>query len=122
MKAYRKEIINNAVSYIAQKYYESRNRYITQTLLFKILALLDFRCLRKNGRPCVEFSYSARKLGPVPEELYHGDLSLYDSFTTKDKKYKDRNNNEKKQPITSLQKSQTWIIFLPPKKKFWPTC
>lgn len=117
MKAYRKEIINNAVSYIAQKYYESRNRYITQTLLFKILALLDFRCLRKNGRPCVEFSYSARKLGPVPEELYHGDLSLYDSFTTKDKKYKDRNNNEKKTTYYVSTKEPDMDYFSPSEKK-----
>lgn len=95
MKAYRTEIINNVVSYIAQKYYTSKNRYITQTLLFKILALFDFRCLKQNGRPCLEFVYTARKLGPVPEELYNGDLSIYTSFKIKNKKYKDKNNQEK---------------------------
>ena len=87
MKAYHREIINNVVSYIAREYYNAKGRNITQTLLFKILALLDFRALKQNGRPCIEFTYTARDLGPVPEELYKGDLSLYDSFKTKDKKY-----------------------------------
>ena len=82
MKAYRKEIIDNVVSYIASSYYSAKGRYITQTLLFKILALLDFRALKQNGRPCIEFTYTARNLGPVPEELYNGDLSLYKSFKT----------------------------------------
>ena len=95
MKAYRKEIIDNVVSYIARSYYSAKGRYITQTLLFKILALLDFRALKQNGRPCVEFTYTARNLGPVPEELYKGDLSLYESFKTKDKKYKDKNGSER---------------------------
>lgn len=95
MKAYHKEIINNIVSYIAREYYNAKGRNITQTLLFKILALLDFRALKQNGRPCVEFTYTARDLGPVPDELYKGDLSLYDSFNTKDKKYKDKNGSVK---------------------------
>lgn len=95
MKAYHKEIINNVVSYVAKEYYEAKGRNITQTLLFKILALLDFRSLKQNGRPCVEFTYTARKLGPVPEELYSGNLSVYDSFITKAKKYKDKNNKER---------------------------
>lgn len=90
MKAYRKEIINNVVSYIAKEYYLAKGRNITQTLLFKILALLDFRSLKQNGHPCVEFTYTARKLGPVPEELYNGDLSVYDSFKTRERRtYRD---------------------------------
>lgn len=82
MKAYRKEIIDNVVSYIASSYYSAKGRYITQALLFKVLALLDFRALKQNGRPCIEFTYTARNLGPVPEELYNGDLSCYKSFKT----------------------------------------
>lgn len=82
MKAYRKEIIDNVVSYIASSYYTAKGRYITQTLLFKVLSLLDFRALKQNGRPCIEFTYTARNLGPVPEELYNGNLSIYKSFKT----------------------------------------
>lgn len=86
MRAYHHQIIDNVVSYIALRYFNEKNRYITQTLMYKILALLDFRCLKQRGTPCVEFSYTARKRGPVPEELYSGDVSIYESFKTK--KYK----------------------------------
>ena len=91
MRAYHEEIIDNVVSYIAQRYYSAFHRNITQTLLFKVLALLDFRSLRQNGRPCLELTYSARERGPVPEQLYNRDLSAYKAFTVKEKKY-DRYN------------------------------
>ena len=63
-------------SRILEDYYSAKGRYITQTLLFKVLALLDFRALKQNGRPCIEFTYTARNLGPVPEELYNGDVKI----------------------------------------------
>lgn len=86
MKAYHHEIIDNVVSYISQKYFQAFQKNITQTLLFKILALFDFRVLKQNGRPCLELSYTARDRGPVPEQLYNVDLSEYKTFKIKDKK------------------------------------
>lgn len=82
MKAYHNEIVNNVVSYIAKKYHDEKKRYIPQTLMYKIIALLDFRSLKQNGIPCLELTYTARERGPVPEELYKGDLSFYTSFKT----------------------------------------
>lgn len=89
MRAYHRQIVDNVVAYIAQQYYNAHEKDITQTLMFKILALFDFRCLRKNGRPCLEFSYTARDRGPVPEELYRKDLSEYSLFSVRDKKSRD---------------------------------
>lgn len=86
MRAYHRQIVDNVVAYIAQQYCNAHKKDITQTLLFKILALFDFRCLRQNGRPCLEFSYTARDRGPVPEELYKKDLSEYSLFSVRDKK------------------------------------
>ena len=88
MRAYHRQIVDNVVSYIAQQYCDVHKKDITQTLLFKILALFDFRCLRQNGRPCLEFSYTARDRGPVPEELYKKDLSEYNLFSVRDRKGK----------------------------------
>ncbi len=91
MKAYHDEIIDNVVSYVAYKYSSALHKNITQTLMFKILALFDFRVLRQNGRPCLELSYTARERGPVPEQLYNVDMSRFKTFTVKDKKYNDYN-------------------------------
>ena len=70
MKAYHEQIVNNAVAYIALRYYQKTNKYIVQILMYKILALFDFQCLREMGEPCTELEYKAHKRGPVPQQLY----------------------------------------------------
>lgn len=70
-KAYHYEIIGNVVAYIAKKFYEAKLYYIPQMIMYKILAFFDYKCVTELGSPCTELDYHARKLGPVPEELYN---------------------------------------------------
>lgn len=70
MKAYHAQIVENAVAYIAQQYHHLTGRHIVQILMYKILALFDFQCLRETGEPCTELLYKAHKRGPVPQQLY----------------------------------------------------
>lgn len=70
MKAYHEQIVDNAVAYIAQQYYNTTGKYIVQILMYKILALFDFQCLKETGEPCTELLYKAHKRGPVPQQLY----------------------------------------------------
>lgn len=83
MRAYHKQIVENAISYIAKKYQEAFDEPINQMKMYKILSLFDFSCITQIGRPCTELNYIALKMGPVPNELYNGDESIYSTFTTK---------------------------------------
>lgn len=71
MQAYHNETVDNVVAYIAKRYYEEAGKYIVQMLMYKILALFDFQCVRELGLPCTELSYMALEMGPVPDELYN---------------------------------------------------
>ena len=70
MKAYHEQIVDNAVAYIAQQYKNYTGKNIVQILMYKILALFDYRCLRETGEPCTELVYKAHERGPVPQQLY----------------------------------------------------
>lgn len=70
MKAYHDLIVKNAVAYIAQQYKKATGNNIVQILMYKILALFDYQCLRETGEPCTELSYKAHERGPVPQLLY----------------------------------------------------
>ena len=83
MRAYHNQIIDNAVSYIAKRYYDAFNEPINQMRMYKILSLFDYACVSQIGRPCTEFTYLALQMGPVPNELYNGDESIYSGFVTK---------------------------------------
>lgn len=82
-KAYHKQIVDNAVAYIAKKYQDACGEPINQMKMYKILALFDFRCVKDFGSPCTELTYLALQKGPVPNELYNGDESIYEHFTSK---------------------------------------
>lgn len=71
MRAYHEETVDNVVTYIAKRYHEGTGKYIVQMLMYKILALLDFQCVKELGLPCTELSYRALEMGPVPDELYN---------------------------------------------------
>lgn len=75
MQAYHNETVDNVVAYIAKCYYQKTGKYIVQMLMYKILALFDFQCVRDLGVPCTELSYMALDMGPVPNELYNDKIT-----------------------------------------------
>lgn len=70
-RAYHRQIVGNVVAYIADRYFQEKKCLIDQMLLYQILAFFDFKCVTKLGKPCTELDFRARKVGPVPEELYN---------------------------------------------------
>jgi hypothetical protein len=70
MILYQKQKIENAVAYFASEYYRRKGYPLTQTWIYKFLALLDFRILKKTGTPCLGLEYRAMEKGPVPILLY----------------------------------------------------
>ena len=69
MRTYNKQIVENAVAYIAQRYCEKAKKHIDQVVLYKILAFSDCECVRTIGRPLTALKYYAEKMGPVPHTL-----------------------------------------------------
>jgi len=70
MIAYKKEKIENAICFFAYEYLKRTNRNIPQTILYKMLAFLDFDVLKNIGKPSLELEYRAMRNGPVPIEIY----------------------------------------------------
>ncbi|GMO44423.1 MAG: hypothetical protein Pg6C_06280 [Treponemataceae bacterium] len=70
MLSYRKELIENAVLFFAQKHYQKTKKYLSQTVLYKYLAFFEFRYLKKAGDMPLELTYKAMQRGPVPMEIY----------------------------------------------------
>lgn len=79
-KAYHRQIIGNVVSYIADRFYKAKGYYIYQMVMYKILAFFDFQCVKQLGSPCTELDFRARRMGPVPDELYNND-EFVESFS-----------------------------------------
>jgi hypothetical protein len=67
---YQEKKIENAIAYFASEYHKGKGYYPTQTWVYKFLAILDSRILRKTGTPCFGLEYSAMEKGPVPMKLY----------------------------------------------------
>ena len=76
MKAFHAEILSNTIAYIAKRYYELTGKHIVQILMYKILALVDYRCVTETGVPCTELEYWAEPRGPVPHTLKEWNDSL----------------------------------------------
>lgn len=70
MIAYKREKIENAICFFASEYLKRTNRNIPQTILYKMLAFLDFNVLKNTGKPSLELEYRAMERGPVPIEIY----------------------------------------------------
>ena len=70
MVLFREEKTENAIAYFASEYYRRKGKKLTQTWVYKFLALLDFRILKKTGTPCLGLEYCAMQNGPVPIQLY----------------------------------------------------
>lgn len=71
MIPFRKQKFENAVAYFAFEFNRRKGYYPRQTWIYKFLALLDFRSLKKTGVPCIGLEYDAMKFGPVPNILYN---------------------------------------------------
>ena len=71
MIPYREQKIDNAIAYFASEFRARKGYYPRQTWIYKFLALLDFRTLKKTGIPCLGLEYDAMKCGPVPSRLYY---------------------------------------------------
>ena len=68
-------ITENVVAYIAERYFSLTNKFIAQIIMYKILALVDFRSVSEVGIPCTSLEYWADKRGPVPHALKRCDDS-----------------------------------------------
>jgi len=71
MIAYKKEKTINAICFFTNEVYKRTGKYLPQTLLYKLLAFLDFSSVEKLGKPALELGYRAYKNGPVPVGIYN---------------------------------------------------
>ncbi len=71
MIAFREQKIENAIVYFSSEFRERKGYFPRQTWIYKFLALLDFRTLRKFGIPCLGLPYDAMQFGPVPTSIYN---------------------------------------------------
>jgi uncharacterized phage-associated protein len=70
MEGFIKNKVENAICYIAKEYKKKARKYISQTVLYKILAFIDFDSVKETGKPAFGLEYSAMENGPVPREIY----------------------------------------------------
>ena len=70
MIPYQKEKFENAICFFASEHYKATRKALTQTYLYKYLALLDFRSIETTGKPVLGLEYMAMEKGPVPIKLY----------------------------------------------------
>ncbi len=54
----------------AMLFFSSKVKYPSKTMLFKLLAELDFRHFRETGVPVTNLEYNAWKYGPVAPDLF----------------------------------------------------
>jgi len=90
MLSYRKERIDNAILFFAQKHYNKTKKYLSQTFLYKYLAFFEFRYLKAVGDMPLELTYKAMDRGPVPMEIYSNrdnpsyfSKAIFEPFQTK---------------------------------------
>lgn len=70
MRAYKKERLENAIAYMIKIHTQLTGRRVSQTYIYKYLALIDFKAFEESGKPVFDLDYVAMKKGPVPIELY----------------------------------------------------
>lgn len=75
---YNKQIVENAVAYIAKQYKIKTKKNIDQVVLYKVLAFSDFECVRTIGKPITALQYYAEKMGPVPHTLQYMKSEFYE--------------------------------------------
>jgi uncharacterized phage-associated protein len=89
MVAYQKEKTDNAICFFAKEYKKRTHKAIPQTILYKLLAFLDFYSVRDTGLPALGLKYCAMEMGPVPIELYKDkpETALYKFSQIEDNRY-----------------------------------
>lgn len=70
MITYQKEKIENAICFFAFEHKKKTKRRLSQTFLYKYLALFDFKTLDSTGQPALGLKYMAMDKGPVPIDIY----------------------------------------------------
>ncbi len=88
MIAYQKEKIDNAICFFAVEFKKRTHKPLSQAILYKLLAFLDFYSVRDTGIPALGLNYCAMEEGPVPVELYENntEADLYKFSQDEDKK------------------------------------
>ncbi len=78
--------VENAIGFLAKKYYENTSKYLSQTFLYKLLAFFDYISLKETGIPSLKLKYNALDRGPVPLSIYNEfkDSRKYSSFQIED--------------------------------------
>ena len=67
-------ILENIICYIVNEWKRITKKNIYQTHLYKILAIYDFRVLKRLGYPDLNIKYVAMVNGPVPIDIYDGKI------------------------------------------------
>jgi uncharacterized phage-associated protein len=68
---YQKEKIENAICFFAKEHKKRTKKPLSQTALYKYLALFEFEIFEETGRPPLNLIYKAMDYGPVPIEIYN---------------------------------------------------
>lgn len=98
--AYQKEKIKNAILFFAIEYRKKTKKNLNQTRLYKFLAFLDFGIMEEYGEPALGLTYRARKMGPVPVEIYE------DKKYTNNKGYIFQHKNDNNNTIEIIVKNK----------------
>jgi len=70
MGTLRERKLETAIWYFAKEHLKRTGKKLTQTMLFKYLAFLDFWSVKRIGKPAIGLGYDAFPYGPVPRNLY----------------------------------------------------
>jgi len=70
MIPFKEKKIDNAICFFAFEHKKRTRNYLTQTVLYKYLGLLDFSSIKKTGEPALGLEYKAMKMGTVPYKIW----------------------------------------------------
>ena len=71
--------LENAIAYMVKIQTQLTGRGVSQTYIYKYLALIDFKALEESGKPVFDLDYVAMTKGPVPSELYDNRDEIVDN-------------------------------------------
>lgn len=69
MNVYKKERLDNAITFFVHEHYHKTNSSISQTKLWKYLAYFEIEVFKQTGIPPLELDFTAWERGPVPVGL-----------------------------------------------------
>jgi hypothetical protein len=71
MVCYQKEKIENSILFLSREYYKKNFRYLCQSILYKMLSMIDYYGVTETGKPILGLTPLALANGPVPNEIYN---------------------------------------------------